>query len=524
MPEHLRALVVVLVFALVSFAWAQRGAFGLPIAPDDFRRRRNLWFFITLLAFLSHSFWIYVAGTAVLLLAAQKKESNPLAAFLMLVFLVPPFSQAIPALGPIEQLFSIHHIRLLSLILLLPIWYSLARAKGAEKFGYFWADRFVIGYLAYQAALQFGSSTFTNGFRVGVIYGFTDVFLPYYVASRSLGNLSAYRDAVSSLATAGFILSLIAVFESSRHWLLYSTLDAALGVPFTLGNYMARGDVGVIRATASLGHSIVLGYALTIALLLFQFIRPAVRKPGYHTAGSLILLMGILAALSRGPWVGLAVGWFVLALMSKHPARNLTRFLGVLAAAGVVVLLSPYRDSLINLLPFIGETDAANIDYRQRLIDASWIVIQQNPWFGGGNFMEQLAAMGMMQGEGIVDVVNTYVGVALSQGLIGLGLFVAVFAAAAVGVIRVWRSSAASPEVHLLGRCLMAALVAMLVMIATVSPILSVPTVYWVLAGLCLGYFRLFGLRAAAGLTLSSRPTPHPQGRGHPARGGWVNP
>lgn len=524
MPEHLRALVVILVLALAIFAGVQRQALGLAIAPEDFRRRRNLWVFITLLAFISHSFWIYIVGATVLLWATRKTESNPLAAYLFLLFVVPPFSENIPAIGPIEQLFGINHIRLLSLVFLLPFWYGSVKAKGVEKLGYFWADRFVIGYLAYQAALQFGSTTFTNGFRVGVIYGFTDIFLPYYVASRSLGNLSAYRDAVSSLATAGLALSVIAVFESSKHWLLYSALDSALGVSFSMGNYLARGDASVVRATASLGHSIVLGYALTIALLLFQFIRGSVRKTSHHTAGSLILLMGVLAALSRGPWVGLAVGWFVLALMSRNPARDLTRFLSALAAAGVVVLLSPYRDSLINLLPFIGETDSANIDYRHRLIEASWIVIQQNPWFGGGNFMEQLAAMGMMQGEGIVDVVNTYVGVALSQGLIGLGLFVAVFAAAAISVIRVWRSSNASPEVRLLGRCLVAALVAMLVMIATVSPILSVPTIYWVLAGLCLGYARLFGVKAAAVSVLPNRATPHLQGRDHSGGGGWINP
>jgi hypothetical protein len=45
-----------------------------------------------------------------------------------------------------------------------------------------------------------------------------------------------------------------------------------------------------------------------------------------------------------------------------------------------------------------------------------------------------------------------------------------------------------SAEAQDFGRALLAATVTMLVTIATTSPILSVPTVYWLLAGLCVAY------------------------------------
>jgi hypothetical protein len=91
-------------------------------------------------------------------------------------------------------------------------------------------------------------------------------------------------------------------------------------------------------------------------------------------------------------------------------------------------LLSPYQDRVIGLIPFVGDTDSANVDYRQRLFDTSLVVIKQNPWFGGGDYIGQLGDLGMVQGEGIVDLVNTYLAVALSQGLIGLALFLESFA------------------------------------------------------------------------------------------------
>jgi O-antigen ligase len=153
-------------------------------------------------------------------------------------------------------------------------------------------------------------------------------------------------------------------------------------------------------------------------------------------------------------------------------------------------LISPYRDRVINILPFIGDTDVGSVTYRQTLLENSLLVISQRPWFGGGNYYNELASMGMVQGEGIIDLVNTYICIALSQGCVGLVLFVGVFAAAGARLFRASTGAELSPEVHLLGRSLISTLVAMLVTIATVSPILCIPTLYWTLAGLCVGCVR----------------------------------
>lgn len=490
MPEHLRALVVILVLASVVFGYVQRPVFGIPIPANDLRRRRNLWFAVTLLAFLAHDFRIYIVGAVIFLLATKNSEPNPIALFLLLLFAVPPFSSKVLGVGVINQLFEINHIRLLSLTILLPAWFAIQKTKNSERLGSSWVDRFILAYLFLNAALVFGSGNLTSELRVAILYPFIDVFLPYYVASRSMRNLAAAKDALASLGVSCLILASIGIFECLKHWLLYSSLPDALGVYFSMGNYQGRGDLGVIRGLASTGHGIALGYALSIALLLYQFVQPRDRTPTSNVVGSLVLLAGIIAALSRGPWVGLAVGVVVFTLMSANRKRDFFRLLVGSFFMLVIILISPYRDRLINILPFIGTTDAAAVTYRQMLFDNSLLVISQRPWFGGGDYYNELASMGMMQGEGIVDIVNTYIAVALSQGCVGLFLFLGIFTAAAVKLFRVLNYSDASAECLLLCRSLISALVAMLITIATVSPILCIPTLYWVLAGLCVGCAR----------------------------------
>ena len=73
MPVHLRALVVILVLATAVLAFVKAPACALAITPKDFERRRNLWFAITLAAFLAHNFWIYIIVVAALLLLAAQR-------------------------------------------------------------------------------------------------------------------------------------------------------------------------------------------------------------------------------------------------------------------------------------------------------------------------------------------------------------------------------------------------------------------------------------------------------------------
>ena len=189
MPEYLKALVVILVLASVVFAFAKAPACAVASTREDFERRRNLWFCITIVAFLAHNFWIFIVVTTALVLFALPREPNKLAMYFFLQLAMPMFSTQIPGLGIISHFFVIDYARLLALTILLPAFMSLAQRPDVERFGRLLPDKLIAGYIVLQFVLMLNASTFTNCLRYGVFYAFIDIFLPYYVASRALRNL-----------------------------------------------------------------------------------------------------------------------------------------------------------------------------------------------------------------------------------------------------------------------------------------------------------------------------------------------
>ena len=485
MPEYLRALIVVMALALPVLWIAQSSACEMSIDAADYKRRRNLWIVLTVLAFVAHNFWIYIGVAALLLWIAGASDSHRLGLYIFLLFVVPPFQEEISGFGVINFLIAVDHLRLLSLVVLLPAWLTLRSREGTLPFGRTLADKCLLGYVALQLALQWNVDTATNTARYG-FYTITDIFLPYYVASRSLRDLRSCRDALMSFLVAALVMTPIAAFEYAKYWLLYSTVPGELGVRFGMGNYLGRGDS--LRALASTGHSIVLGYLMAIALSLYAITRWVVSHRGMRLLGGVMLCIGLFAPVSRGPWVGAAAGIAVLLLTGPDKMARAARLLMVGVPLIAIVLVSPMGGKLIDLLPFVGTVDEFNVTYRQRLFEVSLIVLKNNLLLGSFDYLQAPAMQEMIQGEGIIDMVNSYLGIALAYGVVGLTLFAGVFLSAGWSAWRAIRSYSPLDEISGIGQALLAALVCALVTIGTVSSILVIPTVYWLIAGLCVGY------------------------------------
>lgn len=493
MPEYLRALVVILVLATAVFAFAKAPACAVASTAGDFERRRNLWFGITLAAFLAHNFWIFIIVAAALLLFALPREPNKLAMFFFLLFAVPAIPDDISGLGVIRYFFTIHYVRLLALAVLLPAFLSLRARPDTERFGQLLPDKLLAGYLILQFLLMLTVSTFTNTLRMGAFYAFIDVFLPYYVASRSLKNLQGFRDALMAFVVAALVLSLIGAFEFAWHWLLYAPLKNALGVIWSLGNYLPRGES--LRALGSTGQPIPLGYVMAVAMGFFLYLRKSVPNPLAWRLGLVALIVGLIAPLSRGPWMGAAAMLLVFIATGPSPALRFAK-LGLLGLIVIPVLLvSPAGQTVIDHLPFVGTVDEANVTYRQRLLEISMQVIMQHPFFGAFDYFYSPAMQELKQGGGFIDLVNTYLGIGLSSGLVGLSLFAGFFIAITAGIFKDMRNLAdRNGELYLLGQVLFSTLLGILVIIFTVSSITVIPVIYWSVAGLGVAYARMLAL------------------------------
>lgn len=495
MPGHLKALIVILLMAAVVFAFARTPAAAL-MDPLDYKRRRNLWFALTLAAFLAYDFWLYAVAAGLLLFHASARESNKVALFFLALMVIPATGAQIPGMGLINYFFELNHVRLLELVILLPAFLRLRQQGDRLPFGRLATDKLLALFLLLVTLLALRHTTFTDMLRNG-FYLFLDVFLPYFVISRSVKDVRGFRESLAGFVLAALVLALVCVFEALRHWHLYRGVMDVLGVPLDTLSQLVRN--GILRAMGTAGHPIVAGYVMAVALAFLLFLKSAIPGKPSRRAGLALLAAGLAAPLSRGPWLGAAVMFVVFLATGPQAMRRLALLALAGAAALPLIAVLPGGHEVIDLLPFIGSVEKGSIDYRAQLIDSTYAVILRNPWFGAVDFALAPEMQAMIQGQGIIDVVNSYLLVSLQYGFIGLGLFVGFFALVAAGIHRgLRRLPDREGEAALLGRALLAALAAILVIIFTVSSISVIPVIFWSVAGLGVAYAQMVKAHAEA--------------------------
>ena len=481
MLGQLKALLIVLVLATVIFVLAKPVCLRFT-QPEDFARRRMVWYVLTTCAFMSPSFWLYFVIAAPLVGWAAKKDSTPLALFLFLVFVVPPVSKDIPVVG-INQLFTMSNWRLLVFVILIPPIIARLQAAGREPLRLGSMDYLLLLFGALQLYLLMPYESPTHTMRRGFLF-VLDTYLVFFAFSRLLRSSRALTDAMGALCLSGCVMALVGVFESLRGWLLYVGIAEVWGDANELA-WLLRGES--LRAQAATGHAISFGYMTALAIGCWVYLnglRPA-KWAGAAVFG--LLAAGLLVSYSRGAWVMAALVPLIFVALGSSSATNLGKGLIVLAAVGAAIIATPLGSTVVENLPFIGTKEQGTVEYRQQLAEVSWTLIKQNPLFG--NPFVLLNMEELRQGQGIIDLVNAYAQVALFYGLVGLTLFVGVYLVALQKAYFRLRAARASDDKHLLelGACLIACMLANLVFIGASGH----GWLQWVVAGLLGSYASL---------------------------------
>jgi hypothetical protein len=485
MPEYIKALFCILVMATLVFKFSEAPATLVAMTKDAFVSRRNTWYMITVAGFLSQNVWVFYFISAWLVYRASKKDSNVLALFFFLILAMPEMAVLIPGFAGIEHFISVTYQRMLVWVLLLPAFYNIFFGSKKEKFVWNGADIILMMYLVLNVALQFQYVNFTGWIRY-ILDLLFDVVVPYFVISRSIKNLEYFKEIVMAFIIGAMIVSLVAIFEFIKQWLLYLSLNDAIGVAGGFG-YNGRG--GNIRAIASTGQSIVLGYVLTIAISTYAFLVRSIRNKFLYVAGFILLIAGEISPLSKGPWVGCMVALITNALMGPRAILSLAKLMLSVIPVATILLFTDYGDKIISYLPFIGNLDEGSMSYRQLLLDRSLDVISNNIYFGSYDYWLYLEDL--RQGEGIIDIVNNYIGVALNSGLVGLFLYLLFFVCVFWQMIfKMFKMTLISEE-RMMGRVLFSTLIAIMVMMSAVSDILNVPLLCWGTAAMGVAYSRM---------------------------------
>ena len=143
------------------------------------------------------------------------------------------------------------------------------------------------------------------------------------------------------------------------------------------------------------------------------------------------------------------------------------------------------------------------------MIDRSLLIINKYPVFGVFDPKQEPEMEDMVQGEGIIDIVNSYLIITLYNGLVGLSLFVGFFTLVLLSILNKMRSiKDKQSEDYLCGRALLATLLAVLVTIFTTSGIGIIPIVYWSLAGLIFSYIRVTNMPSISKTDVESNVKP----------------
>jgi hypothetical protein len=502
MLSSLKAMFVVLAIAAAVFHLAKPLALQF-MSREDFSRRRLVWIVLTALFFVCPNLWIYALGAVPLLIWANRRDSNPVALYLFLLHVVTPVGVMIPIIGN-NGLFALDNYKLLAFCVLLPTAMRYRRSRVTPIQGRFGSmDFLLLAYGVLEVALytcpdlpyhSYIPDSPSNALRRGFLF-LLDDYLLYYTISRTCESRQNIVEAAATFCLASIAMASIAIFEHARSWLLYVDVASRWGNDAHIAMYLMRG--GGLRAETSAGHSIALGFLLAVAFGFWLYFKSLVQRRIHRIAGTLLLLCGLYATTSRGGWLGAATVYFTFLATGQQAATRLVKGTVLALAFGGLIVISPIGDQVLDMLPKSGQP--ADM-YRHLLAERGWQVVMAHPLFGDRFPWPEMEDL--RQGEGIIDIVNTYLGVALNYGLVGLSCFLSFILIGALRVyVRAKEHARSDPDLALFGTSLVACIAGILIMIRSDSFIFGCEKMFYILAGF-----------AAAYASLTSSPQRQPAG------------
>jgi len=491
MFEHVKILIVITVFGLLGFSLAKK-IYAESIGQVQFNYWRNAWLLVISAACLASNYWLFTGFVMAFgWYSVGKLKDRAIFLYLFLLPALPMLSNELPGFAGIRMIFEFSYPRILSLAILLPLFFRyknkiLPLRRTAT-------DQYFLMFIIFLIMLSWTrSESITDSLR-SMLYVVTDYILPYFVVSRLIDDTKKLQTAFIAIITSVAILASVNIVEHFKYWFVYQELYQSLNISY--GGFSAYSMVrdGMLRTSSVFASPIVFGYIAVIVLGFFSGVQ--VKKGVYYKILFLLLLSALVTPLSRGPWVGFIVLIVIFIWYGPRSSSNLMKLIGYGTLSFLLLLMTPYTSKIINLIPFVGSTDSGNISYRQDLFTSSLPVIKNNLFFGDNNFRSAPELQHLVQGQGIIDIVNTYLQIVLEYGLIGLLLFLLIFLQPIHQLILRLKRKELKDDERYLVMALVAILGAIMVIIATVSQIDYIPIYYLIIIAISRATLNIFKLK-----------------------------
>lgn len=420
MPNHIKAYIVVMAIGFMCHLLWQRASNGLKIAGYEASYIRrigqqyfNAWMLLTSCMFLSSNYYIFLLLSFLLIVVLRKRLPIHVQGGLYIVLLLgaPSLSKTIPGVFGLQQLVQTSWPMVLGLTFFLT---SKSGRFFVMKNGLDWV---IVLFFLTVGLLLLRKPSFTDGLRDMFIF-FNLICMPYFIAKKISSDIVSVKFVLLGYIFIALILSSIAVFSSLKHWNVYQSLNGSLALEeMTITGYKYRG--GFLRASATVG-SIQLAIICFCAVMIYSYLLSDVQKSIFKKMGLLLLFLSIVLTFSRGPWL-IGLGVLMLYFTMARGSKGIFYFVSGLIGFGLLLYMSGMFDPVMQGLLL---RDSGNVDYRQQLLKLGIAEVMKNPLLGNLNFRNSADLQVLRQGEGIVDIVNTYLQIALGYGVLALVFFV----------------------------------------------------------------------------------------------------
>lgn len=373
-----------------------------------------MWVLSAVLIFLLDDFLIILVLSGLLLaVLAPFDRRERVAFFFVAVPCVPAYMHAYLPFPGVNLLIILTYYKVAVAVVLLPLLFRQASVVPAPR-ALSVPEISLIGFVLLSGVLVTVSLGVVDGARHFVDHILLMV-IAYWAISRSVTSTDDLDYVLRAILIVSLILAAIALVSTFKHWDFYRY--KAPPSPFAIPDL--RSGFLRIEATANT-HS--LGYHLAIGLIVLEHLKARLSLGLIRLWGARLALLGALYFTdSRGALLGLILAfgvYYTLTLRSATLRRAATVLGAVLVAAVAVWLIAGDP----------GDYDAhGTVGYRRLLLTISLEHIWQNLLFGDLYFYDHPRFIPLLQGQGIIDITNLYLQIALAFGVVGLGAYLMIF-------------------------------------------------------------------------------------------------
>jgi hypothetical protein len=379
----------------------------------------------------------------------------------------------------IDTLMVLNHNRVLILCLFVPFFLRilLSEKKLLDSMSSYTGvvDRLILLHLLIESVIRFRDESVLVAARQSLLL-IVDIWLPYIVVSRTVKNVNSVL--VVLLYTVVF-LAVLSILERAFFIRIFDYISLPMGDIYRV--MKIRG--GELRTYASMSNPLALGLFFAVHFSIAVKIRSLIKCPVYVPwILAVLIILGVESTGSRSPLAANAFGIIVLLWwsMGRLFVQKTEKIVFICTGVFLVWLC-------LGGVEYVLQFDDAQgtFWYRYDLILNSMHLLKASPFFGTPPhiYLSDPILLQSMQGEGIIDLTNTYLLLMIRSGIFSMLSFLSIWIVLCKGLCHV-KGDEGTASV------LMACCIVMAVMLFICSPVTFVPVYYWFLIGLVVGFLR----------------------------------